>query len=217
MTTAYPARRTAWRYISLLVLVAALFGGWSWFWVAATDKAQATVEGWRAREAKAGRIYACGSESIGGYPFRFEMNCESASALFQSNQPPVEIKARNILVAAQVYQPTLLLSEFHGPLTVAALGQAPDLVVNWKLFQSSVRGTPAAPERVSLVLDKPVVESMTTGSARTLLRTSSNCRSRRGKSGQSAAAAMRRKTPLATLAGSNAPSVVSRIICMTVE
>ncbi len=170
MTTAYPARRTAWRYISLLVLVAALFGGWSWFWVAATDKAQATVEGWRAREAKAGRIYACGSESIGGYPFRFEMNCESASALFQSNQPPVEIKARNILVAAQVYQPTLLLSEFHGPLTVAALGQAPDLVVNWKLFQSSVRGTPAAPERLSLVLDKPVVESMSTGSARTLLR-----------------------------------------------
>ena len=170
MTTVYPARRTAWRYISLLLLAAALFGGWSWFWVAATGKAQATVEGWRAREAKAGRIYACGSESFGGYPFRFEMTCDAASALFQSNQPPVELKVRNILVAAQIYQPTLLLSEFHGPLTVAAPGQAPALVVNWKLFQSSVRGTPAAPERVSLVLDKPVVDSMSTGTARTLLR-----------------------------------------------
>ncbi len=170
MTTVYPARRTAWRYIALLALVAALICGWSWFWFAATNKAQATVDGWRAREAKAGRIYACGAESLGGYPFRFEMNCEAASALFQSNQPPVEIRARNILVAAQVYQPTLLLSEFHGPLTVAAPGQPPDLVVNWKLFQSSVRGTPSAPERVSLVLDKPVVDGVTNGSARTLLR-----------------------------------------------
>ena len=170
MTTAYPAPRTAWRYITLLVLVVALFGGWSWFWYAATDKAQATIEGWRAREAKAGRVYACGSESFGGYPFRFEMACGAASALFQGSQPPVEIKASNVLVAAQVYQPTLLLSEFHGPLTVAAPGQAPSLVVNWKLFQSSLRGTPAAPERLSLVLDKPIVDSMATGTARTLLR-----------------------------------------------
>jgi hypothetical protein len=170
MTTTYPARRTFWRYIILLLLVAALFSGWSWFWYAATGKAQATVEGWRAREAKAGRIYACGSESFGGYPFRFEMTCDAASALFESNQPPVEVKARGILVAAQIYQPTLLISEFHGPLTVAAPGQAPHLVVNWKLAQSSVRGTPAAPERVSLVLDKPVIDGINNGSTRTLLK-----------------------------------------------
>ena len=170
MAKTYSTRRTGWRYVSLLVLVAALFGGWSWFWYYATGKAQATVEGWRAREAKAGRIYACGSESFGGFPFRFEMNCAAASASFQSNQRPVEIKARSILVAAQVYQPTLLLSEFHGPLTVATPGQAPELVVNWKLFQSSVRGTPSAPERVSLVLDKPVLDGVTNGNARTLLR-----------------------------------------------
>jgi hypothetical protein len=170
MANTYSTRRTGWRYVSLLVLVAALFGGWSWFWYYATGKAQATVEGWRAREAKAGRIYACGSESFGGFPFRFEMNCAAASASFQSNQQPVEIKARNILVAAQIYQPTLLLSEFHGPLTVATPGQAPELVVNWKLFQSSVRGTPSAPERISLVLDKPVLDGVTNGNARTLLR-----------------------------------------------
>ena len=170
MDSPYPARRTAWRYISMLLLIAALFGGWSWFWYAATEKAQATVDGWRAREAKAGRIYACGNEEYGGYPFRFEMTCAGASALFQSNQPPVEVKARGIVVAAQVYQPTLLVSEFQGPLTVAAPGQAPHLVVNWKLAQSSVRGTPAAPERVSLALDKPVIDGVNNGGTRTLLR-----------------------------------------------
>ena len=170
MERSYPARRTTWRYISMLLLVAILFGGWSWFWYAATGKAQATVDGWRAREAKAGRVYTCGSESFGGYPFRFEMNCDAASALFQSNQPPLEIKARGILVAAQVYQPTLLISEFHGPLTVAAPGQAPHFVVNWKLAQSSVRGTPAAPERISLVVDKPAIDGVNNGATRSLLR-----------------------------------------------
>ena len=49
MDRTYPARRTAWRYISLLVLVVLAIGGWSWFWYAATGRAQATVEGWRAR------------------------------------------------------------------------------------------------------------------------------------------------------------------------
>ncbi len=170
MAELYPARRTLWRYISMVLFVVLLVGGWSWFWSYAADKARATLEGWSAREAKAGRIYACGRESFGGYPFRFEMNCHQASALFQSNQPPVEIKAGGILVAAQVYQPNLLISEFHGPLTVAAPGQPPSLVVNWKLFQSSVRGTPQAPERVSLVLDSPVVDAVTNGSTHTLVR-----------------------------------------------
>jgi hypothetical protein len=170
MTRSCSARRRNWRYISLLILVAALFGGWSWFWTFAAGKAEATIEGWRAREAKAGRVYACGAQSIGGYPFRFEMNCDQASALFGSNQPPLEIKSKGILIAAQVYQPTLLISEFHGPLTIANPGQAPDIVVNWKLAQSSLRGTPAAPERVSLVFDRPVVDRVTGGSQQNLLR-----------------------------------------------
>ncbi|HZL30981.1 MAG TPA: DUF2125 domain-containing protein [Pseudolabrys sp.] len=158
------------RYGAMLVLIAALFGGWSWFWYHASGKAEAMVEGWRAREARAGRIYTCGSENISGFPFRFELNCERPSALFKSNQPPVELKAKGILVAAQVYQPNLLISEFHGPLTVATPGQPPSYVVNWKLFQSSVRGTPSRPERVSLVFERPVAERMDNGMAHTLLR-----------------------------------------------
>jgi hypothetical protein len=135
-----------------------LVGGWSWFWHFAADKAQAAVEGWRAREAKAGRIYTCGEQHLGGFPFRFEVSCDKASAVFQSNQPPVEVKTGSVLVAAQVYQPNLLISEFVGPLTIADLGQAPKIVANWKLGQSSVRGTPKAPERVSVVFDEPVVD-----------------------------------------------------------
>jgi hypothetical protein len=163
-------RRTRRRYVTMVVLVLALIGGWSWFWHYAADKAQVALDGWRAREAKAGRIYSCGTQSVGGYPFRFEVECDQASALFRSNQPPVEIKASGMSIAAQVYQPNLLITEFHGPLTIADLGQAPNIIVNWKLAQSSVSGTPASPERVSLVFDKPMVERVSGGNRQTILR-----------------------------------------------
>jgi len=163
------ARRRYWRYIVTLVLFAALIGGWSWFWYYAAGKAEVAIDGWRAREAKAGRIYKCGAQTIGGYPFRIEVNCDGASALFRSNQPPVEIKASGMLIAAQIYQPNLLITEFHGPLTIADPGKPPTIVANWKLAQSSVRGTPAAPERVSLVFDGASVERINGATRENLL------------------------------------------------
>ena len=42
----------------------------------------------------------------------------------KSNQPPVEVKARGVAVAAKFYEPTLLVAEFQGPLTVAWPGQS---------------------------------------------------------------------------------------------
>jgi hypothetical protein len=155
--------RIVWRFIVLLVLIAALFAGWSWLWHYAAGQAQIAVEGWHAREAKSGRIFECGSQTVGGYPFRIEVNCDKASALFQSNRPPIEIKTSSILVAAQVYDSTLLISEFTGPLTVADPGQAPSFIANWRLGQSSVRGPPASPELVSLAFDDPIVDRVNGG------------------------------------------------------
>lgn len=170
MATSSSAQRRSRRYIMMVVLVVALFGGWSAVWYFAAQQAQATVEGWRAREAKAGRVYTCGSQEIAGYPFRFELTCDHAAAVLRSMTPPVEVKTASILVAAQVYQPNLLISEFTGPLTIAGPGQPPSIVANWTLAQSSVRGTPLAPERVALVFDGPVVDSVKDGNRQTWMR-----------------------------------------------
>ena len=97
------------------------------------------------------------------------MDCEKASALLRSNQPPIEIKTSGMLIAAQVYQPNLLITEFHGPLTIAEPGKPPSIVANWKLAQSSVRGTPQTPERVSLAVDGPVVDRINGGARENLL------------------------------------------------
>ncbi|HKA77664.1 MAG TPA: DUF2125 domain-containing protein [Pseudolabrys sp.] len=168
-TSLQSRRRTGLRYTILLFIVFAVVAGWTGIWKYAADKAQVTIDGWRAREAKAGRIYDCVSQSVGGYPFRIEVNCDQASALFRSNQPPVELKTNGLIVMAQVYQPGLLISEFHGPLSIGEPGKLPDIIADWKVAQSSVRGTPAAPERASLVFDGPAVDRMTGGDRQNLL------------------------------------------------
>jgi hypothetical protein len=168
MTTSASARRRKRRYIAMVVLVVALFGAWSGFWYYAAGQAHTVLEGWRAREAKSGRTYACGSETVGGYPFRMEFACDQASAVFAT--PPLELKLSRILVAAQIYQPTLLISEFTGPISIADAGKPPTLAANWSLGQASVRGTPVSPERISLVFDDPVVERVSGGNSETWLR-----------------------------------------------
>jgi len=170
MAAGYSARRRNRRYIVMVALVVALFGGWSAVWYFAVGQAQTTIEGWRAREAKAGRDYACGTQSLAGYPFRIEVTCERPTAVFRALTPPVEIAAANLLLAAQIYQPDLLIGEVKGPLTIANQGEAPSLLADWTLFQSSVRGTPLAPQRVALVFDAPLVDRVSGGSRQPLLR-----------------------------------------------
>ncbi len=169
MALSKTARRRRWYYVALLLFIVALGGGWSGLWYYAAGKAKAEMDAWRAREAAAGRIYDCGAQSIGGFPFRFEVNCDRASALFRSNQPPVEIKTAGMLAAAQIYQPSLLISEFKGPLTVAAPGQPPSIIANWKLGQTSVHNTALSPDRVSLVFNSPVVDRVNGGLQQNLL------------------------------------------------
>lgn len=166
----YDSPRRTRRYVTLVVLVALVLGGWSALWYYAAGQAREVLEGWRAREAKAGRVYTCGSDSIGGYPFRIEVNCEAATALFRAIQPPLEVKTAGILAAVQIYQPNLVISEFTGPATIGDPGRPATFSANWSLGQASVRGTPAVPERTSVVFDAPVIERLSGASRESVLR-----------------------------------------------
>jgi hypothetical protein len=146
-------RRRKRRYFALVLLVVLLIGGWIGFWKYAEDRIERSIDGWKAREARAGRIYECGSQTVGGFPFRFEVLCDNVKVTLTKSHPPADLTAPNIHVAAQVYDPTLLISEIAGPLTYAEAGKQPSYVANWTLAQSSVRGTPREPERVSVAID----------------------------------------------------------------
>ncbi|HVV61641.1 MAG TPA: DUF2125 domain-containing protein [Pseudolabrys sp.] len=158
-------RRTGRRYVILVFVVLALAAGWAGLWKFAAGKAQETLDGWRAREARVGRVYTCGTQTIAGFPFRIELMCDRASAVLQQNHPPLELKLANIMVAAQVYQPTVLTSEYMSPLTAAEPGHQPTFIANWKLARSSVSGTPNSPESVAIMLESATLDRMN-GSAR---------------------------------------------------
>ena len=162
-------RRTRRRYVAMLFFVVALAVAWSLFWKYAADRAADLITDWRAHEAAAGRVYNCGSQTIAGYPFRIEVTCAPVSAEFRNFAPPLDVKLPRILVAAQIYQPTLLISEFDGPVAIGDPGKPPEFEATWTLGQSSVRGLPAAPERVSLVFDAPELDHIAGGKRETWL------------------------------------------------
>lgn len=153
------ARRRRWPII-LAVLAIALGAGWIWLWNVAAAKVEDTIAGWKAREARSGRVYACASQTIGGFPFRIEVRCDDVNVEIKSSQPPVALKAKDFLVTAQVFEPTVLTSEFTGPLTIGQPGQAATVAANWRAAQSQVHGLPTSPERVVIGVEQPTVDDL---------------------------------------------------------
>jgi hypothetical protein len=154
----------------LLVIVLAIL--WTGFWLFARWQAQTRIDAWREHEARQGRVYTCGSQQVAGYPFRIEVRCSDAVVELRTLQPPLTIKLKDIVSVAQVYTPTLLISEFTGPLTVAESGQPAAFVADWRLAQASVRGLPAAPERLSVTMDGFTLERAAPSGAQLLMSAS---------------------------------------------
>ena len=127
--------------------------GWSGFWYFSASKAQASLDEWRSREANAGRVYSCGEESFGGYPFRIELQCRNP--VVEDRGTATTLRASDLKAVAQVWDPTLLIGEVSGPMTVAPLGGEPTMTMKWTLAQASLRGLPVSSQRVSIVFDKP--------------------------------------------------------------
>ena len=164
--TASGSRRRRWPIFlpfGLMVMIAALWTG-GWFYVAA--RMPDVIAQWRAREAREGRVHACGTQSIGGFPFRIEVRCSDPSAQLSDMAPPIALKAADALIAWQVYEPTLLIGEFTGPLAlgeVGEVGKPASFMAHWRLAQASVRASRAGVERVSIVSESPSVDRTDAG------------------------------------------------------
>jgi hypothetical protein len=153
-----PPPRRLWRYVLLAAIIVALPIGWSALWSYAASIANQALAGWIAREAALGRVYACGSQTVGGFPFAIVIRCDRAAAAFKSNRPPFDVSASNFTFSAQVFRPTLLNGDISAPVTLADPGQGPAFVANWSSAQLALLGLPPEPERVTAELAKPRLE-----------------------------------------------------------
>jgi hypothetical protein len=147
---ARPPRR--WRIVLPLAVVALLAAAWAGFWYYAAGRAESALAAWRVREAAAGREVSCAGQEVGGFPFRLELQC--AKPALNLRKARVSLRAKDLHAAVQVYQPTLMIAEFTGPLAVGDEARSAKYALDWSLAQASARGL-TRPERVSLVLDQP--------------------------------------------------------------
>jgi hypothetical protein len=148
-------RRRFWLYVAPFAIVIVLALGLIWGWYLAASIADRALAGWIDREAKLGRVYACGSQSIGGFPFRIVIRCVQAAAMFNSNHPPFDVTATDVTFSAALYRPTLLHGDISAPVTLANPGQPPIFVVNWSRAQLDLLGLPTDPEGISVSLAQP--------------------------------------------------------------
>jgi hypothetical protein len=150
------AARRPWRpLLALAAIVVVLAVGWVWLWYYAASVADRTLAGWMDREAAEGRVYSCGSRSIGGFPFGIAARCTDAAAEIKSNLPPYAVKAKGAVFAAELFHRTVLTGDIAGPLTLAELGQPPSFAADWARARLSVTGQPPNPERVSVSIEAP--------------------------------------------------------------
>lgn len=145
----------------MIVFLVVLAGLWAGAWYYGSGVLERTIDGWKVREAKAGRIYTCATQTIGGFPFGIELRCADAGAELKSTRPPLALKARDMLVSAHVWQPTVLTTEFAGPVTIAEPGQPVTISANWRHAQTKVHGLPTSPESVSVAIEQAVVNRTT--------------------------------------------------------
>jgi hypothetical protein len=166
-------RRRLWPVFIMPVLVLLAAAAWSAFWFYAASQVDEQFEGWRAREARAGRSYDCASRSVAGFPFRLEVRCERPLVtLVAQTAARTQLTARlnDILVVAQVYDPTRIIAEFTGPAMVGERSDAPSFAADWTVGRASVVGLPASPQRISMVFDSPSLDRVSGAARMPLLR-----------------------------------------------
>jgi len=173
----HPRRRSRWPLYAMPALLLVLAVGWSVFWFIAASRIDTELDGWRDREARAGRVYDCTERKVGGFPFRLEVQCSGVSVALaaqtaeqSASKVPVTARLDGIHVVTQIYDPTLIIAEFAGPATFTDLGQQPSVTANWTLGQASVVGLPTAPQRASLVFDHPSLDLVGGAAPTPLLR-----------------------------------------------
>jgi hypothetical protein len=156
-----PRRRwPVWVPLAAVILLAAL---WTGLWYISASVADRALSGWIEREAAAGRVYSCGSETIGGFPFNITARCADVAAEITNSQPRYSVGAKALDFVAEIYRPTRLVGELSGPLTVAVTGQPPSLIADWTRAQLVVSGVPPQPDTLSVVLDEPHLDRASGG------------------------------------------------------
>ncbi len=91
---------------------------WCGYWFIAFSGAKELVRAKRLEFAGKGMELNCARESWGGFPFRFEFQCETATLQFIHGNENYNIQSTKILALAQAYNPLHVILLVDGPTSI---------------------------------------------------------------------------------------------------
>lgn len=112
------SNKRPWHIFYFLGGIILLIAFWCGFWFIAFAGAKELVQTNRHALLNQGLRLDCARESWGGFPFRFEFQCETVSLQFTNGGKTHSMHSMKILAVAQAYNPFHILLLIDGPSTV---------------------------------------------------------------------------------------------------
>ncbi len=91
---------------------------WCGYWFIAFSGAKELIQAKRLEFAGQGMELTCAHESWGGFPFRFEFQCEIPSLRLTHGEETYKIQSTKILAIAQAYNPLHVILLVDGPTSI---------------------------------------------------------------------------------------------------
>ncbi|UYN98440.1 MAG: DUF2125 domain-containing protein [Devosia sp.] len=127
-------------------LVVVLWTG-GWFFLAGMVRQQ--VEALALADGESSPQLVCGRLDIGGFPFRFDLDCAEASLVTGD----MLVTVPSIRASVMVYRPNHVLASAHGPVQLADAFTGLAQAVNWQSLEASLRIENWRIARMSTVAD----------------------------------------------------------------
>lgn len=118
------------RYILLAAALAALIGGYSFYWFRLAEATEQGIEDWRQAARADGVNLRHRGVSVGGYPFRLEVELEAPQLDIAGPDGTVTLSADAVQAVALAWRPGHVIARSEGPLRIDwRLPSAPDAPV----------------------------------------------------------------------------------------
>jgi hypothetical protein len=147
-----PAKPRSVRRKFQFVIVAALVlcALWAGGWFVANHLASEKIAALKADFVARGGVIGCDQESLGGFPFKFSLNCAPASLDLPERGLSARVGALEAI--ALLYNPGHVLTSVQGPLSLKAPGDI-GVEANWTSLETSLRVGTSSLKRFSAVTD----------------------------------------------------------------
>ena len=123
------------RIIILGGVVIAVILAWSLAWYALSGFVRQQIQMLAEADGVTSTRLTCGTLSVGGFPFRFDADCEAAHVVTGD----LELDIPGIRASIQVYAPTHMLASAKGPLQLTDTFTGTRNAVDWSTLEASIR------------------------------------------------------------------------------